>query len=120
MDITGVGTTGNGTTANVAAITSTEVDTLAICAVSVDRDVIDGSEGFSDAQGFAVIGTPGSGSPGGAGQIIGSKDLPSIGSSLSPTFGTWLIAEGFANRMFNLKSDVIVTGFAHSQAVIIG
>jgi len=121
VNVIGVGTTGDADTANVPAITSTVIDTLAICAVSVDRNVVDASDGFSDAQGFVVESTPGSGSPGGAGQIIGSKDLPSIGSSLSPTFGTFSTGEGFATRMFNLIGiSAPPTGFAHSQAVIIG
>jgi len=102
VDITGAGATGDATTANVPAITSTEIDTLAICAVSVDGNVVDAADGFSDALGFVVEGTPGSGGGGGAGQIIGSKGIQAIESSLSPTFGTWT-AQGFGTRMFNLK-----------------
>jgi len=122
IDITGAATTGTGTTANVAAITSTEIDTLAICAVSVDGNVVDSGDGFSDAQGFVVEGTPGSGGPGGAGQIVGSKDLPSIGSSLSPTFGTW-VSQMFATRMFNLKPEPVVervfsTAITNPSAII--
>ncbi|MCH6553560.1 MAG: hypothetical protein IH793_05310, partial [Acidobacteria bacterium] len=119
IDITGAATTGTATTAPVAAITPTEIDTLAICAVSVDFNVVQPDDGFSDAQGFVVEGTPGSGGPGGAGQIVGSKSLSAIGSSLSPTFGTWT-AQGFATRMFNLKPEPPAPGFVHSQAVIIG
>jgi len=118
VDVIGAANTGNATTANVPAITSTEVDTLAFCAVSVDRNVVDAADGFSDAQGFVVEGTSGSGVPGGVGQINGSKGLSSIGSSLSPTFGTFSTAEGFATRMFNLKPEPV--GFPHSQAVIVG
>jgi len=119
VDIIGVAISDFDTTANVSAITSTEIDTLAICAVSVDANVVDGDDGFSDAQGFVVEGTPGSAGIGGAGQIIGSKDLPSIGSSLSPTFGTW-VSQTFATRMFNLRPQPAAVGFPHSQAVIIG
>lgn len=103
IDVIGAGVIGLGTTGPVAAITSTEIDTLAICAISVDSNVVDAADGFSDAQGFVEEGTSGSAGGGaGVGQIIGSKDLPAIGSSLSPTFGTWSIEE-FATRMFNLK-----------------
>lgn len=120
VDIIGVADAGEGTTANVIAITSTEIDTLAICAVSVDGDVIDGLVDFDDAQGFGLEGLQGSsGGPGGVGQIVGSKDLPSIGSSLSPTFGTWATSEQFATRMFNLRPEPAAVGFVHSQAVII-
>lgn len=118
VDIIGVENIGAANTANVPAIISTEADTLAICAVSVDRNVVDDTMGFSDAQGFTVNGEPDSGFVGGAGQIIGSKGLPSIGSSLSPTFGTWTNDEGFATRMFNLKPSV--SAVSSSQAVIIG
>lgn len=121
IDIIGAVTSGAGTTGNVAAITSTETDTLAICAVAVDRDRVDGADGLSDAQGFTEVGTSGSsGGANGAGLIVAEKDLASVGGSLSPTFGTWA-SDGFVTKMFNIFSTVPVTdGFVHSQAVIIG
>ncbi len=116
IDVIGAGTTGNATTAIVAAITSTEIDTLAICAVSVDSNVVDPADGFSDAQGFVVEGAPDSGGPGGAGQIVGSKGLQGIISSLSPTFGTWT-TEGFGTKMFNLKAEPVVVERVFSTAI---
>lgn len=108
LDITGAGTSNaDTTTSNVDALNSTEINTLAICAVAVDRDRVDGADGFSDAQGFTEVGTSGSsGGANGAGLIVGEKDLPFAGGSLSPTFGTW-VSDGNANRMFNIKGPPI-------------
>ena len=67
------------------------------------------ADGLATANGFSEVGTSGSsGGANGAGLIVASKGLASIGSSLSPTFGTWA-SDGHASRMFNLKRDIEVT-----------
>jgi len=103
------------------AITSTVIDTLAIAAVTVDRLGIVAGDGFDTPNGFVVKGTPGSNTSIGAGGIVGSKDLPSIGSSLSPEFGWTGDSEEHVTNMINLIGiSAPPVGFAHSQAVIIG
>jgi len=110
----------SGTAIFCPAITSTVIDTLAIAAISVDGTGVEAGDGFDTPNGFVVIGTPGNNGAIAAGGIIGSKDLPSIGSSLSPEFG-WTNSQEHVTNMFNLIGiSAPPVGFAHSQAVIIG
>ena len=121
VDVIGTAATGaSGTSAAVPAITSTVIDTLAIATVSVDGTGIQTGDVLTDAQGYVDEGTADNNGPGGAGQMLASKDLPSIGSSLSPTFG-WTNSQQFVTNQFNLIGiSAPPVGFAHSQAVIIG
>lgn len=103
------------------AITSTVIDTLAIASCTVDRLGIVAGNGFDTPNGFVVEGTPGNNGTLAAGGIVGSKDLPSIGSSLSPEFGWTGDSEENVTNMINLIGiSAPPVGFAHSQAVIIG
>lgn len=109
-----------GTAIFCPAITSTVIDTLAIAAVTVDSTGVQGGDGFDTPNGFVVEATPGNNGTLAAGGIVGSKDLPSIGSSLSPEFG-WTNSDNHVTNMINLIGiSVPPVGFAHSQAVIIG
>lgn len=102
------------------AITSTVIDTLAIAGVAVDGTGVQAGDGFDTPNGFVVEATPGNNGAIAAGGIVGSKDLPSIGSSLSPEFG-WTVSEQNTTFMINLIGiSAPPVGFAHSQAVIIG
>lgn len=102
------------------AIISTVINTLAIAGISVDGTGVQLGDGFSTPNGFIVEGTPGNNDSIGAGGIVGSKDLPSIGSSLSPEFG-WTNSEMHVTNMINLIGiSSPPAGFAHSQGVIIG
>lgn len=109
----------SGTAIFCPAITSTVIDTLAIATVTVDGLGVVGGDGFNTANGFVVEGTSGNNGSLAAGGIVGSKDLPSIGSSLSPEF-SWTTSEQHVTNMINLIGISAAAGFAHSQAVIIG
>jgi len=109
----------SGTAIFCPAITSTVIDTLAIAAVTVDGLGVAGGDGFDTPNGFVVEATPGNNGAQAAGGIVGSKDLPSIGSSLSPEFG-WTVSMEHVTNMINLIGIVAAVGFPHSQAVIIG
>jgi len=110
----------SGTSIFCPAITSTVIDTLAIAGVVADGIGIQGGDGFDTPNGFVVEATPGNNGAIAAGGMVGSKDLPSIGSSLSPEFG-WTNSEQNVTFMINLIGiSAPPVGFAHSQAVIIG
>jgi len=112
--------TNSGTAIFCPAIVSTVIDTLAIAGVAVDSTGIQGGDGFDTPNGFVVEATPGNNGTLAAGGIVGSKDLPSIGSSLSPEFG-WTNSQENVTFMINLIGIAAPpVGFAHSQAVIIG
>jgi len=120
VDVIGTANTGTATSSPVPAITSTVIDTLAIATVAVDSTGVQGGDGLTVANGYVDEGTAGNGGSQGAGQMLASKDLPSIGSSLSPTFG-WTNSQEFVTNQFNLIGiSAPPVGFAHSQAVIIG
>jgi len=112
IDVEGTANTNGGsTTLSVNALTSTVINTLAIGAVTVDRDRVDASDGLTVANGFSEIDCAGyssgsSGGANGAGAIIAEKDIPTATSSLSPTFGTWQ-SDQCASRMFNLKPECV-------------
>jgi len=109
-----------GTAIFCPAITSTVIDTLAIASCTVDSTGVQAGDGFDTPNGFVVEATPGNNGAIAAGGIVGSKGLPSIGSSLSPEFG-WTNSEQHVTNMINLIGiSAPPTGFAHSQAVIIG
>lgn len=113
-------TTGTATSALVPAIFSSIVDTLAIAVVTVDGTGIQSGDGLSDAQGYVDEGIAGNNGATGAGQMIASKNLPTMGSSLSPTFG-WTNSQEFVTSQFNLIGiPTPPTDFPHSQAVIVG
>ena len=102
VDVIGAGNTGaSGTSSPVPAITSTVIDTLAICTIAVDGTGVQSGDGLTVLNGFVDEGTAGNSGALGAGQMLASKGLPSIGSSLSPTFG-WTNSQQFATNMFNL------------------
>ena len=108
FDVIGSGTTNAGsTTSTVTALTSTVIETLAIAVCAVDRNRVDAADGFSDAQGFTEVGTSGSSAGGanGVGTICGQKDIPSIGGTGTPVFGTWVSDEN-VNNMVLLKPVV--------------
>jgi len=90
-----------GTAIFCPAITSTVIDTLAIASCTVDALGIQAGDGFDTPNGFVVEATPGNNGSIGAGGIVGSKDLPSIGSSLSPEFG-WTGSEQNVTNMISL------------------
>jgi len=90
-----------GTAVFCPAITSTVVNTLAIASCTVDSMGVQPGDGFDTPNGFVVEGTPGNNGNIGAGGIVGSKDLPSIDSSLSPEFG-WTNSEEHVTNMINL------------------
>lgn len=117
--ISATATGASGTSVAVPAIASTVIDTLAIAMVTVDGTGVMPGDVLTDAQGYVDEGTTDNNGPGGAGQMLASKDLPDIGNSLSPTFG-WTNSQQFVTNQFNLKGIVAVVGFPHSQAVIIG
>ena len=121
VDVVGTGTTNSSTaTAAVTAITSTVVNTLVIAGVAVDRNRVDAADGLTVANGFVELGVSGSiVGANGAGLLCGEKDLATITSSLSPTFGTWT-ADQMANYMINIKEEPAAGGFAHSQGYVIG
>jgi len=91
----------SGTSIFCPAIVSTVIDTLAIAAVTVDSTGIQGGDGFDTPNGFVVEGTPGNNGTLAAGGIVGSKNLPAIGSSLSPEFG-WTNSQENVTMMINL------------------
>lgn len=110
----------SGTSIFCPAIVSTVIDTLAIAGAVVDSTGIQGGDGFDTPNGFVVEATPGNNGSLAAGGIVGSKDLPAIGSSLSPEFG-WTNSQENLTFMINLIGiSAPPVGFAHSQAVIIG
>lgn len=119
IDVVGAASSSGGaTTLAITALTPGETDTLAIASVCVDRDRVDATDGLSTANGFTETGISGSsGGANGAGLIVAEKDMPTITSTLSPTFGTWASDE-CVGRMFNVKEQPAGTGFAHSQVVI--
>lgn len=108
VDVNGAATTGTGVSSSVSAIVSTVIDTLAIAVATVDGNAVDISDGLSDAQGYVDKGTSGNNGPGGAGQMLASKDLPDIGNSLSPTF-LWDNSQEFVTSQINLKGITAVT-----------
>ena len=92
------------TTLSATALTTLSDDTLAFCAVCVDRDRVDSGDGLSTANGFSEFSTSGSsGGANGAGLIMAEKDIASTGGTLSPTFGTWA-SDQCVSRMFNMRS----------------
>lgn len=109
VDVIGATNTGSATSSSVPAIVSTVPDTLAICSIAVDGTGIQTGDGLTTPQGFVDEGTADNNGATGAGQMLASKDLPSIGSSLSPTFG-WTSSQEFVTNMFNLigVGDAIV------------
>ena len=121
VDVIGSANTGaSGTSSPVPAIVSTVIDTLAIATIAVDGvGVVGPSDGLTIPNGYVDEGTAGTSGIQGVGQMLASKDLPSIGSSLSPTFG-WTNSEQFVTNQFNLIGiSAPPAGFAHSQGVII-
>jgi len=101
VDQIGALDSGTSTAAFCPAITSTVIDTLALAGLTADAFGVQAGDGFDTPNGFVVEGTPGNNGNIGAGGIIGSKDLPSIGSSLSPEFG-WTDNEQYVTNMINL------------------
>jgi len=109
-----------GTAIFCPAITSTVIDTLALAGLTADAQGVQAGDGFDTPNGFVIEGTPGNNGNIAAGGMIGSKDLPSIGSSLSPEFG-WTNSEQHVTNMINLIGiSAPPAGFAHSQSVTVG
>lgn len=103
IDVLGAIVDGVGTTATPTKITSTEIDTLVLAMVAVDRDRVDTSD-FPNGIGWSQIGASNSsGGANGAGLITGEHDLASISSVDAVVFQTWA-SDGFTSRMFNLGS----------------
>lgn len=92
----------NTTTNVLSRLTSTEVDTLAIYAVAVDRNRVTSSETITGT-GWTQVGTSGSSSANGAGLVVGENDMPTIVQVEAGTFGTWGTADQNMSRGFNLK-----------------
>ena len=99
--IGGATTSDSATTLICTALTSTVIDTLAIALLTANRNRVQADDGLTVANGFTEFSTSGNSGVNGAGTILAEKDLASIGSSLQPTFGTW-IATDCCSRMFNL------------------
>lgn len=121
VDVIGAANSGaSGTSSPVPAITSTVIDTLAIATIAVDSTGVQSGDGLTVANGYVDEGTPGNSGAQGVGQMLASKDLPSIGSSLSPTFG-WTNSQEFVTNQFNLIGiSAPPVGFVHSQSVTVG
>ena len=111
----------SGTAIFCPAITSTVIDTLAIASCTVDGTGVQVGDGFDTPNGFVVVAIPGNNGSTAAGGIVGSKDLPSIGGSLSPEFGwTGGSQEHVTNMISLIGISAPPAGFAHSQVVIVG
>jgi len=103
IDVIGTANTGVGTTASPTRITSTEIDTLCLSAVAVDRDRVDGADSPSGT-GWTETGvSSSSGGANGAGAISAENDMPTIAQVEALTFGTWA-SDGFVSNMINLGS----------------
>ncbi len=105
IDTIGTGlTNGATTTATPVSDASTEIDTLYIGAVAVDRDRVDSGDGIISGTGWSTLGTSGSsGGANGAGLVVGELDQAAIGNPADPGFGTWA-SDQIAAYVINIKS----------------
>jgi len=105
IDITGTANTGTATTASPTRITSTEIDTLCLSAVGVDRDRVDAAD-VPSGTGWTEVDISGSsGGANGAGLICAENDMPLIEQVEALTFGTWA-SDDFVSNMINLKAPL--------------
>ena len=105
-DVISAGVSNSASTTNVInRLISTVIDTLALYAVAVDRNRVDGADTITGT-GWTEVGTSGSsGGANGVGLIVGKNDMPLVEQVEAGTFGTWASDQN-ASRGFNLKPPV--------------
>lgn len=102
--ISGAVSNSASTTNVIDRLTSTEVDTLAIHAVAVDRDRVDGGDDPVGTGWIEIFPSGSSGGANGAGLIVGKNEMPLVAQVEACTFGTWSSDQN-TSRGFNLKKS---------------
>ena len=109
----------SGTSTGLSMNTFADNSLVLYCA-GVDRDRVNGSTDVTGTD-WVKITSGSSGGAGGAGVIIGSKDMPVVSGSPSGNVTSTFTSDDWATRQYSIAgTGTAPTGFAHSQGIIVG